>query len=135
MPLIAWSEKYATGVARIDAQHWLLFDKVNLFHDAMKQRQGREKICEVLDFLAAYVHEHFSAEESLLQTHRYPGYLGHRHAHEALTKKVNQLIVGYKSGDAALTLEASQMLVDWIGQHIETHDLQYAPFLKEKGVN
>ena len=134
MALITWSEVFETGIPVIDEQHQRLFAMINEFHDAMKERRGREKIGEVLDFLGDYVCRHFQEEEKLMAEHKYPAYLQHKHVHDSLAKKVNKLIAGYKRGDTTLTIETSQLLVDWIKEHIEGCDMPYVPFFKEKGL-
>lgn len=134
MALVLWSENYETGIAAIDEQHKRLFLMVNEFHEAMKERRGREKIAEVLDFLGEYVGRHFQDEEQLMADHKYPAYLQHKHVHESLARKVNKLIAGYKRGDTTLTVETSQLLLDWISEHIQGHDMLYINFFKEKGL-
>lgn len=134
MSLLTWSEDYETGIDVIDDQHKKLFLMVNDLHVAMKEHRGREKIGEVLDFLSEYVSRHFQDEEQLMAEYKYPAYVQHKHVHEGLARKVNKLIAGYKRGDTTLTNETSQLLLDWIQEHIAEQDMLYVAFFKEKGL-
>ncbi|HEY6099471.1 MAG TPA: hemerythrin domain-containing protein, partial [Anaeromyxobacter sp.] len=50
-----------TGVDEIDAQHRELFDRIGRLLEASRHRRSREEVVRLLEFLGAYVVEHFAA--------------------------------------------------------------------------
>jgi len=68
---IKWTPALAVGVSAIDQQHKELFDHVAKLIDAMKNSDAAE-VGRLMDFLGAYVVEHFRMEEGLMQRYAYP---------------------------------------------------------------
>jgi hemerythrin-like metal-binding protein len=76
---LQWDQqKYTTGFAHIDQQHRELFDGVNglilfLKQSSPKQdRENREKILEMLQFLGEYAQKHFHDEEKVFEQYDHP---------------------------------------------------------------
>jgi hemerythrin-like metal-binding protein len=62
-----WEPSLAVGHEVIDAQHQELFKRVNTLLEACKAGRGKEEILGVMEFLEAYIGEHFRAEEQEMQ--------------------------------------------------------------------
>jgi len=76
--LMPWTPDLSVGVAMIDEQHKMLFEKVDKLFEAGKNNQEKEYISKLLDFLDAYTKKHFSDEEKYMLSIHYPGYAAQR---------------------------------------------------------
>ncbi len=134
MPLI-WNDIYNVGEKTIDMQHRQLFEKINDLLVAVRENRSKPNILKIFDFLANYVTLHFSMEEKLMTTHRYPGYAQHKEEHTNFI----QAVLGYRKqleeqgGSAALAVILQAFLVTWLVDHIGKIDKKLGKFLIEKG--
>ena len=74
-----------TGNALIDTEHRQLFDAINNLMDDCESGKGRASIVKTTDFLLNYVAKHFSDEERLQVSSKYPAYPTHKNFHEAVS--------------------------------------------------
>jgi hemerythrin len=78
MPLQWDQEKYTTGHAHIDEQHYELFDGLNSFllflkdADRINQPEEQEKAVELINFLGEYAVKHFHDEEEMFAQCEHP---------------------------------------------------------------
>lgn len=78
MPLQWDQEKYTTGHAHIDEQHYELFDGLNSFliflqdADRINQPEEQEKAVELIHFLGEYAVRHFQDEEKMFAQCQHP---------------------------------------------------------------
>ncbi|HEY3278644.1 MAG TPA: hemerythrin domain-containing protein [Syntrophorhabdaceae bacterium] len=59
---------------------------------------------------------------------------GHRHEHQALTKRTREINQRFIKGDIVTNSETLIFLRDWLTTHILGSDKKYGPFLNSKGV-
>jgi hemerythrin len=111
-----------------------LFKTINDLHDAMMKGQARAIVGGLLDKLLDYTRNHFSQEEAMLQSVRYPGLQEHCTLHRNLTKKVEDYIARHKKGDLTLTNDLASFLSDWLKTHILNTDQTYGRWLKEQNL-
>ena len=135
MALLAWSKKYSVGVKKLDDQHEAFMGSLNDLHSAMMMGKGQEIGGPLLDKLVKHARDHFAAEESLMESSRYPGLAGHRALHQDLTRKVDEFMARYKSGDKAMYLQLLHFMRTWLDKHLLEEDSKYVPWLKEHGVS
>ncbi len=88
---IAWTPLLAVGVPEIDRQHQALFAAFAELVDAVLAGQAAGQVSRLLDFLARYVVEHFSAEERAMQASAYPGSAAHKAEHDAFVAELQAL--------------------------------------------
>ncbi len=134
MPLMTWNDQLSVNIKLVDSQHKRLVDLLNNFHDAMKLGKGREAMAKTLSELVDYTCYHFTTEEDLFATHKYPEWLRHKHEHDALTKQAKDLNERCSRGELMPTAETMKFLKDWLSNHILVSDKKYSPFLNGKGV-
>lgn len=134
MPLLTWNETMMLGIQSVDNQHQRWIELINDLHDAMQQGKGGEAVNRTLVSILDYTHVHFRHEECLLLQHSYPGYTQHKQLHDGFINKINDLQNRLQKGDILLSMELMKSLRDWLINHIQSVDRQYAPFLKQKGV-
>ncbi len=133
--LFQWKPSYSVKVVAMDNQHKKLFDLVNELHEAMGSGHGKDVAGDVLYRLIDYTVHHFSAEERLMEKHKYPQLPAHRAAHKALTDKVVAFKKEFDAGTGNVTLELMTFLQEWLRSHIQTIDQRYSDFLNAQGVH
>jgi len=131
MSLFQWSEAYSVGHPDIDSQHKRLFQLAEQLHAAMTAGKGKQCLSTTLGNLIAYTKRHFSDEEILMQSNRYPLYQQHRAEHVALTEKVVQFQRSFEAGRAAVSVELMQFLSSWLTHHIGSSDKKVGAYLKQ----
>lgn len=134
MALIVWNEKLSVGVPSIDAQHCVLVKSLNELHDAMLKGEGKNLTGPLLRNLLAYTRDHFSAEEAMMATANYPALAEHRIRHGDLTKKVEDYVARFESGEITLNLHLLNFLRDWLTNHIQKEDRAYSPCMNAHGM-
>jgi hemerythrin len=134
MALFTWNSKYSVGVEAMDKQHIMLFTMINDLHSAMTKGQAQAFTRDLLNKLAKYVHEHFTAEEAMMASTRYPDIVKHRTLHHDLTQKVDEFAARYARGEGGLNVQLLNFLRDWLTNHIQTVDHGYTSWVNEHGV-
>lgn len=122
MALLQWDERLCIGVPHIDAQHQQIFAMFNELHDAMTAGHADGQLGELLANLSAYTQSHFRDEETYMEQVRCPNLNDHRTEHERLTTRVQDFRAKFTRGEASLTQEVMDFLIDWLLDHIQGHD-------------
>jgi len=127
-----WTPDLSVGVEMIDEQHKMLFEKVDKLFEAGKNKQEKEYISKLLDFLDAYTKKHFSDEERYMLSIRYPGYTAQKKAHEDFIRKLAKLKSDYQSsgGSLLVILNTNQILLDWLINHVSHMDKRIGEFVR-----
>jgi methyl-accepting chemotaxis protein/hemerythrin len=132
--VLVWDDSLAVGIRDIDDQHKTLVRMIGDLHEAMRTGKGKGQVERILKGLEDYAVEHFGFEESLMEKHKYPGYLNHRKEHDAFVEKVMAFDEQFRADKVALTNEVMNFLKNWLVGHIKGTDHKYGPFFKERGV-
>jgi hemerythrin len=109
-------------------------DLLNELHAAMESGQARSRTGTILRKLLNYTRGHFSAEEAMMASARYPGLVQHRSLHRGLTKHVEDAEARFERGEGAVNDQLLGFLRDWITHHIENSDKAYGPWINKSGV-
>jgi hemerythrin len=131
---LVWTKELETGFKAIDDQHKMLFKNLTEFHAASMAGLGRPQLAGMLDFIAQYVYQHFSLEESYMESHDYPHISEHKKAHEQLKneyKKLN-LVLAEDGIDVPLVIRTNIFLGSWWKEHICTIDKAMVQYVKGK---
>jgi hemerythrin len=134
MALLRWSKKYSVGVKAFDDQHVKLLKRLNELHAAMLKGKGQSVAGPILHRLTVGAGEHFSNEERLMESTKYPGFTEHRAIHKELVCKVGEFLARYEQGDQAMYPELLRFMGNWLHEHMLTVDKQYTLWLNEHGV-
>jgi hemerythrin len=129
----SWSQNLAIQVPAIDAQHKELFCRFDAFVDAVKQSKGAEEIGRTLAFLSQYVNVHFGAEERLMQSRNYAGFIAHKTLHEEFRREMEAIQEAFqkKGAPISLLMRANNLFNGWLTKHIGTIDVKLAATLGE----
>jgi len=127
-----WTPNLSVGVAQIDDQHKLLFEKAEKLFEAGKKNQAKEYIGELLDFLESYTQKHFADEERYMLSIHYPQYGEEKAAHTAFVAQLHKLRNDYNTSGSNIlvVLNANQMIVDWLTKHISIMDKKIGEFAR-----
>lgn len=131
---MGWTPALSVGVEMIDEQHKTWFDKAEKLFEAGRNRQAKEFIGELLEFLDSYTKKHFADEEEYMLSINYPGYEAQKKAHDSFIEKLAQLKEEYNSsgGNLLVIINANKMVIDWLTNHISIMDRKIGEFVREQ---
>ncbi len=135
-----WKDKYELGVPAIDVQHMELFQRVEVFMKVLRSSatwdEKVQKVNETLEFMNAYVIEHFRDEEAYQEKIGYPGREEHKKIHTDMVDYVLAVTEAYeRSGyDEQLMQKFAGKLVAWLINHVAAEDQRIASYAISKGV-
>ncbi len=134
MALITWSDKLSLGIKELDDQHKVWLEIINELNEAMRIGKSKEVLGDVFKKLLDYTKYHFKTEEDLFNKYLYPLATEHKNKHNKMVDEVNKYYNDFKAGKLTVSINLMQLLSNWLIDHIQKEDKQYAPFLKEKGL-
>ena len=124
-----WRGDLKAGVETLDKQHRKLIDMSSGLVAAIKGQVCKYAIRHILMSLEETIAIHFSAEENFMQLYNYPEYLQHKAEHERFGDDVLNLkrdLIAFapdkKCRSYELSVEANQVIVDFMIHHIEQAD-------------
>ena len=134
MSYVRWTERLATGIEEIDADHKTLFDLVDQFHEAYAAGKGPGALENLFATLMRYTDRHFAREEQFLREIDYPALDVHHAAHRTLESDLADLHGRYLRGERRgeerdLCLEMLAFLSNWLHFHITEEDMKYRDYL------
>ena len=124
MEPLVWDDRFAIGDLRVDDQHRRLFELYSKVAGAPARAADREQLIHELYSYAVF---HFSEEEALMATVRYPDFEAHQWLHKSFFDALKPLLAG--TPEAALVF-----FRDWLVNHILTEDRKIGRFLAENPV-
>lgn len=121
-----WTPDLSVGVSLIDEEHKTWFEKADKLFEAGKNRQSKEYVGEMLDFLDDYTKKHFRDEEQYMLKIKYPNYSAQKQAHTAFIEDLAKLKKEYSAsgGNLLVIINANQLVVGWLTAHILKMDKQ-----------
>jgi hemerythrin-like metal-binding protein len=126
LPYMEWRPAYSVGNASIDNQHKQIIEIINDLYSAMQAGEDADIVKPLLERLLAYTDMHFEFEEQVMEECGYPHLDEHRHLHDQLRHRTDDLRnhVGLVTGSDLL-----HFLAEWWADHIQAADKQYAPYV------
>lgn len=127
-----WAPYLSVGVAEIDNQHKIWFEKAEKLFSAGSSNNSKEYIGELLTFLNDYTKKHFADEERYMLSIHYLGYTDQKKAHTAFIAQLGKLQSEYNQsgGNLKVIINANKMVIDWLTQHISNMDKKIGEFAK-----
>ena len=131
---IEWTQDLSVGIGLIDDQHKIWFQKANQLFDAGKNGKAKEFIAQMLDFLDEYTKKHFHDEEQYMLSIHYPEYDLQKKLHTAFISELAKLKQSYQEsgGNIVVIINANQMVINWLTNHISTQDKKIGQFVRER---
>jgi hemerythrin len=131
--MILWSKDFETGSAKLDTQHRLLIDNINLLeHQLHSTNPTMEELTfavQLVDYLESYANIHFNCEEKCMQNLQCPAHAVNSQEHE----RFRGFIGNYKKMCEAEGLNVSLLrtlhkrIRAWIEEHILKIDTRLRP--------
>lgn len=129
-PLIEWTDDCMVGITPIDNQHLILAQHINAIETALIDGASSESIATQCDALFEQAKQHFSAEETLMQSYGVQHMGEHKMTHHALLTNIAALKTELLGDTPYLALP---QLRDWLLDHIQHEDMQQAVMMKKNG--
>jgi hemerythrin len=128
---VKWDDRYSVGIQLIDSQHQRLIEMTNELYNACLEgtEAAANNFRSAIRGMVDYVKYHFSAEEKLLESAKYPGAAGHKREHEGFVLKVLQDVRDFEEGKKFVPNIFVRYLRDWILAHIAVEDKKYAEYI------
>jgi hemerythrin-like metal-binding protein len=134
MALLTWSNKYSVGVKSLDDQHAEFIRGLNELHAAMLKGQAQSVAGALLNKLQGGASNHFSTEERLMESTKFPGLAEHRVEHRDLIAKMEEYVDRFKHGDNTMYPQLLYFIRDWLTNHMLQVDKMYTTWLNEHGI-
>jgi hemerythrin len=134
-----WKDKYAVGVPVIDGQHKELFRRVTDFVTTLRSDGDwaikEQSVNDTLNFMKAYVVEHFRDEEAYQREIGYPGFEAHRNIHADMVRYVGEVAeqYGQSSEKEQLMQQFGGKLLAWLINHVTAEDQKIADYDRKRG--
>ena len=128
--MILWTKQFETGSAKLDLQHRLLIDNINLLEEELQNpdfTQGEAEFeVRLLDYLEAYANIHFKVEEKCMESYRCPAHALNQQEHERFRGFIRDYkrlceLEGFK---VELLRNLHEVIRAWIEEHILKVDTQ-----------
>lgn len=132
MTYIQWEDKFSVGIREMDDQHMRIVELINELHECRMEGKPEEAIAEILDSVADYIRVHFTAEEQLMISVRYPGFDEHHAEHVKLIQKTAELRKRMTGGTPPTTFEVLNFLKRWLIEHIMESDKVIGKYIANK---
>jgi hemerythrin-like metal-binding protein len=123
---MAWGDRYALGIARMDDMHREFVDFCNELRTV-----APERLLERLDAFIAHTAAHFAQENRWMNAVNFPAC--HREEHARVLDVIRDVRIRVEKGDAFLGKRLLEELPPWFDNHIDTMDAALAYYLKEIG--
>lgn len=121
---MTWKDSYSIGIPAIDKQHKQLCEKIDDLYSACSAGKGASEILKTLDFLESYTIQHFSDEEKLQQSLKYPKHTQHKAMHTDFMSQVAKLKKELATSGATIpmVININHIVSSWLISHIMTVD-------------
>lgn len=128
----SWTNDLEIGNVQIDNEHKKLISAINDLMQACSKGKGRDELKKTVDFLLSYTRTHFSNEEVLQRSYKYPDYNNHRKYHQEFINSIVEIDKKLaKDGPTiALVGEVNSRLGNWFIKHIKTEDVKVSAHIK-----
>jgi hemerythrin-like metal-binding protein len=120
-------------VPEIDEDHQAIFRLADELFQALAAGALLSAVEPGLRDLIAQTASHFSREERLMRSMRYPSYAWHKGQHDTVRAKVARLERSLQRADRETVLAALDFLTAWLQTHTAVSDRMMGAFLRTQG--
>lgn len=135
MPIVTWDSSLVIDIQCFDKDHEHLVFLINKTYDMMLAKKSDKELDEILNELIAYTVYHFSAEESWMHEHKYPKLVEHKAQHDLFNREVLKFHQEFIAGEQFITEAIFTFLKQWLTEHIQKVDTEYARFARAHNIN
>lgn len=125
-----WTADLRVGIRGVDEDHGRLVFLINELDDAVAARRPARAMRDLLEELLAAAGEHFCREEQGMRRARYPGFVAHKHEHDALLKELRLMVRAVETGQRRIDTQTMDWLRTWMASHVKGQDRDMAAFIR-----
>lgn len=129
LKLLSWKPENNIGIDEADRQHKKMLDMMNEVHILSAQNYSVDSISQALDVLISYTEVHFNWEEKFFDSYQYPQSIEHKKHHSQLIEELRNHQKNIALGDPEKINKELSYLNDWLINHINNGDRDYASYL------
>ena len=131
--MLLWTKQFETGSVKLDLQHRLLIDNINLLGEELQNPdptgEEAQHAARLLEYLEAYANIHFKVEEKCMERYRCPAHAKNQQEHERFREFIRNYkklceLEGFK---VELLKNLHGVIRSWIEEHILKIDTQLRP--------
>ncbi len=132
MAFIKWSDRFLTGIQKIDNDHQHLFEIVNAIHGVSDSKARLQEAEPLILSLPDYAGQHFEREEVIMRNCAFPGYSQHAEKHRSILRRLQARVDRYSSLRRDLDFEEFLSFAsNWLVSHVLKSDMEFVPYLSE----
>ncbi|HQR29922.1 MAG TPA: hemerythrin family protein [Anaeromyxobacteraceae bacterium] len=120
------------GVQELDSEHDLMLGLVRALEKASASAP-RTQVEALLQQLSEFSRVHFATEEIMMRLYAYPDFARHQLEHARLVEQIEQVRTEFAAGRVQPSTALAGALRHWFGEHVRTHDLALARFVRDTG--
>lgn len=131
---IEWSDRMATGVAKIDEQHRLLVNTLRQANRKLLDEHPGPALAEIAKDLLRYAIMHFETEEELMRRYGYEAACPevarlHIAQHREFSRQVVAICDRLRENQPVSHVEVLKFLNEWLRDHVLGIDQLFGAFL------
>ena len=123
-----WTSIYKTNIEIIDKQHKTLFDVITKIKKLPVNKDNRQEVIKVFNFLEKYILIHFTTEEKYMKSIGYLNYEEHKKIHSEFINKFFKIKKQVEHEQDFDHIQLFYFLIKWLQQHIAIEDKKYANY-------
>jgi hemerythrin-like metal-binding protein len=127
--IIEWTPRLSIGIEELDREHKAFFVLINHLGAAMARGCGTTELNGLTALLRAHADRHFSHEKAEMERYGYPDTRAHLAEHAEVYEMLEELADRVPNATVGLTVAFSQLLSDWLVNHVMTTDMKFAAWL------
>ena len=127
------SEDIDVGVPEIDSEHDLMLGLVRALEGAVASAP-RPQVEALLQQLSEFASVHFATEEIMMRLYAYLEFAGHQLEHARLMDQIDKVRSEFATGNVQPTKAFASALRHWFLEHVRTHDMALARFVRESEI-
>jgi len=127
---IDWSNEFEIGVKRIDFEHQIFAELINILADKIDAGEDKLSQARTLREIIKYADFHFTSEENIMEESNYPGIKEHIVLHRALQRGLSDRVMAMV-GDETTAEEILCFLTAWFVDHTQHEDTRIALYTKD----
>ncbi|MET0015233.1 MAG: bacteriohemerythrin [Sedimenticola sp.] len=127
---IEWSDALSMRNAEIDAEHKHFIDLVNRLNAAIRERQDKAQVEQIMELILEDAREHFKHEERLFAEKAFPGAGEHSAIHRGLLAGLEEAMAEFRDSDFSYEwIKIGLSIKDQLVQHVLVEDVRYIEYL------
>ena len=121
-----WSDKYATGIAELDAQHKEVITAIENLDQNLNSNAFDTSIEAALRALKEQLKDHFGVEEQYMADLQSPDLPSHKKEHDEFLNLVDEQLEAHRSHQRRFDATFMRVISDWMINHFEGMDAQFS---------